>query len=111
MYKYNAIVKRVIDGDTIEVEIDLGFFVSFKATLRLLRIDTAEVRTKNLKEKKHGKAATQRVLELTKNENVVIETHSRGKYGRWLSEVFIPKKNRYLTDILLEENFAKKENY
>ena len=64
MYEYQAIIERVVDGDTVDVMIDLGFDVWTKQRVRLMGIDTPESRTRDLREKKFGKMATARVLEL-----------------------------------------------
>ena len=64
MYEYNVEVLRVIDGDTIDVMIDLGFDVWVKNRLRLEGIDAPETRTRDLEEKKLGYAATDEVKRL-----------------------------------------------
>ena len=58
MYEYNVKVTRVVDGDTVDVDIDLGFGMIYKKQrVRLHGIDTPESRTRDLEEKKYGKAA------------------------------------------------------
>ena len=58
MYEYGCEVDRVVDGDTIDVTLDLGFDILFKSRVRLYGIDTPESRTRNLDEKARGKLAT-----------------------------------------------------
>ena len=57
MYEYNCTVERVVDGDTIDVVLDLGFDILHKCRVRLYGIDTPESRTRNLDEKARGKMA------------------------------------------------------
>ena len=64
MYKYNAKLIRVIDGDTVDALIDLGFNVWVKKRIRLYGINAPETRTKDLEEKKAGNAAESRLIEL-----------------------------------------------
>ena len=58
MYEYSCKVKRVVDGDTVDVVLDLGFDVSYSCRVRLYGIDTPESRTRNKDEKARGKMAT-----------------------------------------------------
>ena len=58
MYNYKAKLLRVVDGDTVDAEIDLGFKIFIKDRIRLMGIDTPESRTRNLQEKSWGKAAS-----------------------------------------------------
>ena len=88
MYEYSCTVDRVVDGDTIDVTLDLGFDILFKSRVRLYAIDTPESRTRNKDEKARGKLASaylQNAIDTAKQ--VVIKTElkdSRGKYGRVL---------------------------
>lgn len=91
MYEYACTVERVVDGDTIDVTLDLGFSVSYKSRVRLYGIDTPESRTRNKDEKARGKLASaflSKAIELA--DQVVIRTElkdSRGKFGRVLGTV------------------------
>ena len=92
MYEYKATVHRIIDGDTVDVTIDLGFEMTTKQRIRLYGINTPESRTRDLEEKKRGLAAKDRVIELIGNcEELSIKTiinkKARGKYGRILADV------------------------
>lgn len=89
MYEYDAWVMRVIDGDTVELEVELGFHVKITEKFRLLGIDTPESRTKDLAEKKHGLEATKFVEDAILDRPITIRTHKdkRGKYGRYLAEI------------------------
>ena len=91
MYEYNATLDRVIDGDTIDAMVDLGFDTWKKVRIRFLGIDAPESRTRDLEEKKRGLAAKDRVKEiLNENNNVfILKSHGVGKYGRCLGELFV----------------------
>ena len=91
MYRYNAKVVRVIDGDTIDAEIDLGFDVKIKKRIRLAGIDAPESRTRNLAEKKMGLASKARLKELLEGAANCFELESTelGKYGRVLGNLHI----------------------
>jgi len=96
MHEYNAIVRRVVDGDTMDVTLDLGFDILYNNRIRLYGINTPESRTRDLEEKKLGLAAKDRVKELCPvGSSVIIKTtkEGRGKYGRILGEIFVGEMN------------------
>ena len=83
-FVYNATIERVIDGDTIDVTLDLGFSVKLhKQRVRLAGIDTPESRTRNLEEKALGLKAKDRLIELCVG-SFKIKSLGKGKYGRIL---------------------------
>ena len=91
MYEYNCKVERVVDGDTVDVVLDLGFNILHKCRVRLYGIDTPESRTRNKDEKIRGKMAGA-FLENSINagDKIIIRTElkdSRGKFGRVLGSV------------------------
>ena len=83
MYKYRAKLRRVVDGDTVDVTVDLGFSIKYDCRIRLKGINAPESRTKDLKEKVKGIAAKERLHELLEDEELIICTHldKKGKYG------------------------------
>jgi len=90
MYEYTALITKVYDGDTLTAEIDLGFMLwAKKIKLRLLGVDTPEIRSKRPEEKALAIKARDRVRELCLGKEVKIITHGKGKYGRWLASVYI----------------------
>ena len=90
MYTYKAKLDRVVDGDTIDVNIDLGFDVSVHKRVRLAGIDTPESRTRDLEEKKRGLAAKDRVQELLEGcTKIQLTSHGVGKFGRCLGDLYI----------------------
>tara|TARA_Y100000310_G_scaffold93192_1_gene90741 strand:+ start:1111 stop:1461 length:351 start_codon:yes stop_codon:yes gene_type:complete len=113
MYEYNAKCTRVVDGDTIDCDIDLGFgIVLHKQRVRLSGINTPEIRTKDLNEKQRGLKAKQRVIEILNSiDNSFIlrttEYNSTGKYGRILGIIVIESSLVSLNDMLIEEGHAE----
>ena len=108
MYEYKAKLLRVVDGDTIDVQIDLGFHVYHDIRVRLYGINTPESRTRNLKEKALGlkaKRLTQKFCE--QSMWLIIKTIKTGKYGRYLSEVY-DDKGESLAAKLLGQDLARK---
>jgi endonuclease YncB( thermonuclease family) len=97
MYEYSCTVDRVVDGDTIDVVLDLGFDIMFKSRVRLYGIDTPESRTRDKDEKVRGKMAGSFLKDAVDNgTQVVIQTKlkdSRGKYGRVLGNVIVDGLN------------------
>ena len=91
MYEYKAVVNRVVDGDTIDVTIDLGFKVWKKMRVRMEGINTPESRTRDLEEKKRGLAAKDRLKEilLYNSNKCVLKVSGVGKYGRALATVLV----------------------
>jgi len=93
MYEYNCTVERVVDGDTIDVVLDLGFDILYKSRVRLYGIDTPESRTRDKDEKARGKMAGAFLEEAIEDgEKVIIQTKlkdSRGKFGRILGDVVV----------------------
>ena len=95
-YRVNKVTK-VVDGDTIDVVIDLGFDIMYKSRVRLFGIDTPESRTRDLVEKKYGLMSKDFLKDKLKNaEKIVIKTHKgeeTGKFGRILGEIFCDNVN------------------
>ena len=90
MYNYKISLLRVIDGDTIDAEIDLGFDIKVKKRIRFAGINAPESRTKDLEEKARGLAAKNRVKALLEGcKNIQLKSHGIGKFGRCLGEIFL----------------------
>ena len=91
MYEYKAIVERVVDGDTIDVIIDLGFKTWKKVRVRMEGINTPESRTRDLEEKKRGLAAKDRLVEILElnNNECILQVSGVGKFGRAIASVFV----------------------
>ena len=111
MYEYRVKkVHKVVDGDTIDVDIDLGFSVSFFSRVRLAGIDTPESRTTDAKEKALGLEVKEKIKkELAAAKDVVIKTEkpdSSEKYGRILGWVFLDGAEVSLNQKLIDEGYA-----
>jgi micrococcal nuclease len=108
MYEYKCILDRVVDGDTVDVHIDLGFGVwMHNQRVRLAGIDCPETRTLDLTEKAFGFAAKQRVVDLTALEGLILYSQNfEGKFGRILGDFGINGQDKMLTEMLLEEGHA-----
>ena len=90
MYNYKIFLTKVIDGDTIDAEIDLGFDIKVKKRIRFMGMNAPESRTKDLDEKKKGLAAKDRVKQLLEGcKNIQLKSHGVGKFGRCLGELHI----------------------
>ena len=116
-YEYNATVTEVVDGDTIVIDIDLGFDVMFtNQKVRLLDIDTPESRTSDKVEKVFGVASKDFVKKFVAGckSKVIIRTHisegtddsGREKFGRLLGEIVNPDTKEVLNEQLISKNYA-----
>ena len=116
MYEYKCKVLKVIDGDTVDVDIELGFGVVLSdERVRIMGIDTPESRTSDKVEDLFGEAAKARVKELLSGD-VILKTEvnkngedMKGKFGRVLGDFIVERyegKEEMLTDVLIEEGHA-----
>ena len=104
-YYYKAEVLRVIDGDTIDVSLDIGFEISLKKRLRLEGINTPESRTRNLSEKALGLKAKEFTQKFCARESVIVHTVKTGKFGRLLALVYVGDK--CLNEELIKAGLAR----
>ena len=107
--EYDVVLLKAVDGDTVDVDIDLGFGVWMRdERVRIMGIDTPESRTSNEVEKLFGKAAKHRLQELLENGGVLVTTEEaggedmRGKFGRILGDFKIPD-GRLVTEVMIAE--------
>ena len=113
MYEYRAELIKVVDGDTVDVDIDLGFGVWLKnERVRIMGIDTPESRTSDKVEKLFGLAAKNRVKKMLE-KNIVLKTFAakdgedmKGKFGRILGDFYIESEGKLLTEVMIEEGHA-----
>ncbi len=105
MYIYKAIIKNVVDGDTIDVTIDLGFSIYHSIRIRLAQIDTPEMNSPILEERERAKKAKLYVQAYLGRE-VMIHSHGKDKYGRYIASVFVDSIS--LNGLLITEGLAKK---
>ena len=109
MYQYFVKnVLKVVDGDTIDVEIDLGFDLTKKERVRLGGIDTPESRTRDLDEKKLGLQAKDYLKSLIVNaDKLIVRTEKDGKFGRMIGYLYMnPDATVSLNQMLIDEGFA-----
>ena len=109
MYQYKAIITKVVDGDTVDVDIDLGFEVWLRnQRIRLYGIDTPESRTSDKVEKVFGNLAKDKILSFCPvGAKIVLQTKaddSRGKYGRILGELIVDDVN--VNQYMIDNNYA-----
>ncbi len=113
-YEYHAKVINVVDGDTIVVDIDLGFNVVLSnQSIRLIGVDTPESRTSDKIEKIFGLASKDYTKSFVENckKNVIIRTHKSDdseKFGRLLGEIVNPESKEVLNTLLVSDGFAVK---
>tara|TARA_Y100001938_G_C8056018_1_gene414401 strand:- start:1178 stop:1516 length:339 start_codon:yes stop_codon:yes gene_type:complete len=107
IYEYNASLLRVVDGDTVDALIDLGFSVWVKKRIRLYKIDAPETRTRDLEEKEQGFKTKERLTELlsVNDGKFTLISHGVGKYGRCLGTIII--NNVDINELLITEGLAK----
>ena len=92
MYTYNCEITRVVDGDTCDITLDLGFNIMHKARVRLHGINAPESRTRDKEEKYRGLQAKARFMDLVKDRPTRVISHDKGEYGRVLGEILIESK-------------------
>ena len=114
VYEYKAKITNVVDGDTFDFEIDLGFGISYKNRLRLYGVDTPEVRGE---ERIEGLRVKDHLIKLIEGKDVILKSKKwRGKYGRFIAEV---KFRRFTGDVfgtdlgnyLVTEKMARRVDY
>ena len=108
MYEYKCKMVRVVDGDTVDVDIDLGFGVWLrKQRIRMYGIDTPESRTSDKVEKVYGKAATEFLIKWTNAGDLTLKTFKdgKGKFGRILGELWFGGTHN-INQILVDNHHA-----
>jgi micrococcal nuclease len=112
-YYYIAEVVKVYDGDTCTCVVDLGFKTYLRIKVRLVGVDTPEIRTKDLEEKTRGIATRDWLRERILGKKVLLHTKDKGKFGRWLGTIWelseeTPEFENSYNNKLITEGFAKK---
>lgn len=106
-YLYAAKITNVVDGDTIDAIVDLGFKTSMDMRLRLYGVNTPEIHSTDEAERERAKAAKQFVSDALLNKDVLIKTHKVDKYGRYLAEVFLDEaRTQTVNKALIAEGHA-----
>jgi len=104
MYKYHAKVDRVVDGDTVDALVDLGFDTWKKVRIRMQGMNAPESRTRDLEEKARGLAAKIRLEELLESGTFILQSMGVGKYGRCLGILYVDDVN--INKTLIQEGHA-----
>ena len=111
MYEYKVKITRVVDGDTVDAEVDLGFDTFIKDRISLMGLDTPESRTRNKKEKALGLAAKAYLKELLKENkgDIILRTskEGKGKFGRILGTLLIYDGKTNVNQMLIDEGHAR----
>ena len=110
MHEYRVEIVKVVDGDTVDVDIDLGFGIWMKnERVRLFGIDTPESRTRDLEEKKYGLAAKQYLIDKLNAGTPILKTFKDGvgKYGRILGEFFVTEPDVHPVEFNLNQEMIK----
>ena len=107
MYRYKVFVTRIVDGDTVDVDVDLGFGMIYKKQrVRMMGIDTPESRTRDLEEKFYGKASKANLERILKDQDIQMVSHDKGKFGRILGELFIGDSSYIINQQQIDEHHA-----
>ena len=108
MYTYFvSSVDRVVDGDTVDVIIDLGFDLTKKERVRLAGIDTPESRTRDLEEKAMGLEAKDHLTDMLKGaDKLIVKTEKDGKYGRMLGWFYSHRSGNSINNEMIEKGYA-----
>jgi len=106
-YLYRGKVLKVVDGDTVDVQIDLGFALSFKQRFRLYAINAPELRGEH---KEAGKKSKEFLKGLIHGKDVLIRTYKdrQGKYGRYLAYIYSYDDEVCINDVMVKEGHAVK---
>ena len=108
-FGYSCKLDRVVDGDTCDALIDLGFDTFVKKRIRFYGVDTWESRTRNKEEKVKGLAAKEFTKDLLENSDegkFLLKSHGVGKYGRVLGELFVKGHDTSVNELLKENGHA-----
>ena len=114
MYTYKISPLKIVDGDTIDADVDLGFDIKVKKRIRFMGINAPESRTRDLEEKARGLAAKDRVKQLLDGcNNIQLNSHGIGKFGRCLGEIMLDTIDgkecltlKSLNELLINEKHA-----
>lgn len=114
LYKYRARVVNVVDGDTLDAVIDLGFLVSVRERFRLMRINAWETKGEEKEKGLLAKAFLQSTIEKVKGE-ILLESMGKDKYGRWLAEIWFIEPDtgdiKNINDLLVVSGHARYQVY
>jgi micrococcal nuclease len=109
MYEYRIEkINRIVDGDTVDVAIDVGFHITINQRIRLSGINAPETRTKDLQEKEEGlKSKEWLTKKLDTTEPLKIKTEKEDMYGRILGWIYIGNDDKSINTHMMNEGYAK----
>jgi micrococcal nuclease len=114
-YRYRATLDRVVDGDTLDAVIDLGFYIKIKERLRLDGINTPEIFKVSHESEEYKKGMESvRYVEKRFEENggeMILGTKKRGKWRRWIAKVYFEDSDKSLNEELVEKGLAQPVSY
>ena len=103
MYEYKAKVLRVVDGDTMVCEVDLGFSITVTERIRLRGINTPEVRGN---QKKRGLEVKEIVRNMIEGKEIILQVYKKGKYGRYIADIVVDDYS--LSEYLISNELGKR---
>ena len=110
IFVYRARLVRVVDGDTCDLTVDVGFHMTTTQRFRLLGINTPELHSKDLTERERAVAATQALTSMLSQGGgdwpLLVRTQKSDAFGRWLAEIWIENNSLHVNDALLAGGFA-----
>lgn len=106
LYNYSAKVLRVVDGDTFDAVVDLGFDVSLNLRIRMAGINTPELKSKIVVERQKAQLAKDFLTEKITGKDILLDSSGQDKYGRWIGVVHIGKEN--VNNTMVEKELAVK---
>lgn len=104
LYNYNAHITNVVDGDTVDATVDLGFNVQLKLRIRLAGINTPELKDKDLAIRAKAVAAKEALAGKILNRNIMLDSKGQDKYGRWVGDIHL--NDVYINDQMKFEGYA-----
>jgi len=112
LYQYKGKVVRVVDADTVDAAVDMGFGITMTQRFRINDWDAPETyRPRNEAEKKHGTEATERAIELLMDKEILLKsTKVAGIYGRFGATIWLEDGRDY-AEVMINEGFTKKKDY
>lgn len=112
-YRFKAKCVRVIDGDTYEMDVDLGFYVGYKTSIRIRGVDTPETHNTPAESEEHkaGLKAKARVMQLIEGKQVILKTEKlKRTFERWVADVYFTGadgKEYSIAEIIVQEGLTK----
>lgn len=105
MYFYNCTINNIVDGDTIDCTIDLGFYIKYETRIRLYGIDTPELKDSDPIIRERAMIAKQYLVDTILGKTGTIMTYKKDKYGRFLGTIMVDGIN--INETLIKEGYAR----